>query len=131
MNNDPVIQWLLEGDVSIQYQTFRDLLDTEQPSLRSRIANEGWGRSLLYKRLPNGHWGRSFYNPKWISSHYTLLDLKNLAIEPTIPEIRQTLDLILQHEKAGDGGVNPHTGMMLSDVCVNGMFLKPVFVSFS
>ena len=124
MNNDPLIQWLLEGDVSIQYQTFCELLDTENASLRSRIAFEGWGRDLLSKRLPNGHWGQSFYMPKWISSHYTLLDLKNLAIEPTVPEIRQTLDLILLHEKAKDGGVNPHTGMKHSDVCVNGMFLN-------
>lgn len=30
MNSDPVIQWLLEGDISIQYLTFRDLLDTEK-----------------------------------------------------------------------------------------------------
>jgi len=62
--------------------------------------------------------------PKWISSHYTLLDLKNLAIEPVISEIRQTLDLIIRYEKAEDGGVNPHTGMKHSDVCVNGMFLN-------
>ena len=124
MKSDQVIQWLLEGDVSIQYQTFRDLVDKDHASLRSRIATEGWGRVLLSKRLSNGHWGHSFYHPKWISSHYTLLELKNLGIEPSIPEISQTLDLILKHEKAEDGGVNPHTGIKHSDVCVNGMFLN-------
>ena len=124
MVSDPVIQWLLEGDVSIQYQAFRDLHGTEKDILRKRISTEGWGKSLLAKRLPNGHWGRSFYQPKWTSSHYTLLELKNLAIEPAISEIRQTLDLIIQNEKHIDGGINPGEGTRNSDVCINGMFLN-------
>lgn len=124
MTNDPTIKWLLEGDVSIQYQVFRDLLNTEQPDLRQRIATEGWGQLLLSKRLPNGHWGHSFYQPKWTSSHYTLLELKNLAIDPFVPEIRQTVDLIIRNEKCTDGGINPIGGTKVSDVCINGMFLN-------
>jgi len=124
MTNDPTIKWLLEGDVSIQYQVFRDLLNTEQPDLRQQIATEGWGQLLLSKRLPNGHWGHSFYQPKWTSSHYTLLELKNLAIDPFVPEIRQTVDLIIRNEKCTDGGINPIGGTKVSDVCINGMFLN-------
>jgi len=124
MTNDPTIKWLLEGDVSIQYQVFRDLLNTEQPDLQQRIATEGWGQVLLSKRLPNGHWGHSFYQPKWTSSHYTLLELKNLAIDPFVPEIRQTVDLIIRNEKCTDGGINPIGGTKVSDVCINGMFLN-------
>ena len=124
MNNDPIIHWLLDGDVSIQYQVYRDLPGTEKTDLKNRIATEGWGQILLSKQLPNGHWGHSFYNPKWTSSHYTLLELKNLAIGPNIPEIRQTLDLIIAHEKSADGGINPGGGLRRSDVCINGMFLN-------
>jgi len=124
MTNDPTIKWLLEGDVSIQYQVFRDLLSMEQPDLQQRIATEGWGQVLLSKRLSNGHWGRSFYQPKWTSSHYTLLELKNLAIDPFVPEIRQTVDLIIRNEKCTDGGINPVGGTKVSDVCINGMFLN-------
>ena len=29
-------------------------------------------------RHENGHWGRGFCQTKWTSTHYTLLDLKNL-----------------------------------------------------
>lgn len=122
--NNPIIHWLLEGDVSIQYQVHRDLLNSDFPELRQRIATEGWGRILLSERQSNGHWGRGFYQPKWISSHYTLLELKNLAIELTIPEARQTLDLIISNEKGSDGGINPSSGTINSDVCVNGMFLN-------
>ncbi len=74
MDNEQIIQWLLEGDVSIQYQVHRDLLGVERPELRERIASEGWGARLLQARHENGHWGRGFYQPKWISSHYSLLD---------------------------------------------------------
>jgi hypothetical protein len=33
MDETEIIDWLLEGDVSIQYQAYRDLLDTERPEL--------------------------------------------------------------------------------------------------
>lgn len=65
MITDTIINWLLEGDVSIQYQVYRDLLNSEQPLLRERIAREGWGEILLSARLSNGHWGQGFYQPKW------------------------------------------------------------------
>lgn len=124
MENNAVIDWLLEGDVSIQYQTHRDLLGEERPDLRQRIKSEGWGRAFLEKRGLHGHWGEKYYQPKWISTHYTLLDLKNLQIEPGISEIHQTLKLVLRKEKGPDGGVLPIGTTKASDVCVNGMFLN-------
>lgn len=124
MAGNRVINWLLEDDVSIQYQVYRDLLATKRPDLRKRISEEGWGRLILSKRMPGGHWGRSFYQPKWTSSHYTLLELKNLAIEPDIPEISETIQIILRNEKHFDGGVNPGKKSENCDVCINGMFLN-------
>jgi hypothetical protein len=124
MISDPVIKWLLEGDVSIQFQVYRDLLKLDRPDLQQRIANEGWGKILLSLRHSNGHWGRSFYQPKWTSTHYTLLELKNLAIVSPIPEISQTLELIVSNEKCSDGGIHPGGGIRNSDVCINGMFLN-------
>lgn len=82
MIKQDILSWLLEGDISIQFQTYRDLLKVDKPRLQKRIEQEGWGERFLSKRHSNGHWGRGFYQPKWISSHYTLLDLKNLAISP-------------------------------------------------
>lgn len=118
------ISWLLEGDVSVQYQVNRDLLDTELPALRKRISTEGWGAQFLSYRNKDGHWGRGFYQPKWISSHYTLLDLKNLGIDPDNQPIKETIGLILRDRKGSDGGVNPGKTVKNSDVCVNGMFLN-------
>ncbi|HSG42579.1 MAG TPA: hypothetical protein VLA72_05440 [Anaerolineales bacterium] len=124
MDNEKIIKWLLEGDVSVQYQVHRDLLGKENKSLRNRIAKEGWGKAFLDRRRENGHWGRGFYQVKWISTHYSLLDLKHLAISSANKECRQTIAMILKENKSPDGGLNPHTQIGDSDTCINGMGLN-------
>lgn len=121
---DPVLGWLLDGDVAVQYQVHRDLLGHDDGELRRRIALEGDGAALLAARGANGHWGRGFYQPKWTSSHYTLLELKNLGLPPATPAPRETGTLILATEKGRDGGLNPSRTIGQSDVCVNGMALN-------
>ena len=121
---DHLIEWLLKGDVSIQYQVHRDLLGIENTSLQDRIATEGWGAKFLSFRRPGGHWGQRFYQPKWISSHYTLLDLKNLAVSPDNQAIRQSILQIIDTLKGSDGGISPFGAEQKCDVCLNGMFLN-------
>jgi hypothetical protein len=122
---DPILRWLLEGDVAIQYQTHQDLLGEDRPDLQVRIATEGWGARFLSARNPKGHWGRGFYQPKWISSHYTLLDLRHLCLLPLHPDVLETIHLILSESKDAQGGINPHRSPGApSDVCINGMFLN-------
>lgn len=125
MNKQPIIEWLLEGDASIQYQVWRDLLGRDKKKLQDRIAIEGWGLNFLSMRHSNGHWGDRFYQPKWISTHYTLLDLRNLNLPSQNEVVQETIELILQNDKAVDGGIRlgPSTNQH-SDVCVNGMFLN-------
>ena len=125
MDKQQFIDWLLEGDVSIQYQVWRDLLGVDKKKLQASISNEGWGQAYLSKRKSDGHWGDGFYQPKWISTHYTLLDLRNLNLSPTNDIVQETLELILQNNIADDGGIQlgPSTSQY-SDVCVNGMFLN-------
>ena len=124
MDNDGIIKWLLSGDVSIQYQVYRDLLSEERKDLQERIASEGWGKRFLSKRKPEGHWGQKFYQPKWTSSHYTLLDLRNLFIDPENQLIKDSIEIILENEKGQDGGIRPIGSIQASDVCINGMFLN-------
>jgi hypothetical protein len=124
MDKQQILSWLLEGDVAIQYQVHRDLLASEKPDLRDRIASEGWGARFLSFRKGEGHWGRAFYQPKWISSHYTLLDLKNLGIPPGHPDIIESVLIILRDHKGPDGGIDPSVTIKQSDVCINGMFLN-------
>lgn len=125
MEKQQIFEWLLKGDVSIQYQVYRDLLGIDRKDLQDRISNEGWGKQFLSKRKPNGHWGERFYQPKWISTHYTLLDLRNLNLSPNNKLVKESIDQVLNTSKAEDGGIQlgPSTAKH-SDVCVNGMFLN-------
>jgi hypothetical protein len=125
MTIDKIISWLLQGDPAIQYQANRDLLGINKPNLRKQIELEGWGQRLLAFRKADGYWGKDFYQPKWISTHYTLLDLKNLNLPPSIKAVRETLAKILNKEKDnGEGGIYPVGNIKRCDVCVNGMFLN-------
>ena len=92
--------------------------------LQERIAAEGWGAKFLSFRQQEGHWGQRFYQPKWISTHYTLLDLKNLAISPNNAVIRELISQVVQTLKSPDGGILPIGTDKKSDLCVNGMFLN-------
>ena len=125
MNQEQLIGWLLQGDVSIQYQVHRDLLSTDRSDLQNRIGKEGWGAQFLSARNVDGHWGQQFYQPKWISTHYTLLDLRNVCLSPHNTAVKETIDMILSTSLAEDGGLKlgPSTAHR-SDVCVNGMFLN-------
>ncbi|MBD0852021.1 hypothetical protein [Maribacter arenosus] len=124
MNSNNIINWLLEGDVSIQYQVHRDLLGDDKKNLQARIAIEGWGKQFLSKRKKDGNWGIKFYQPKWTSTHYTLYDLRNLCIAPNNPLIQESIEIILENEKASDGGILAIGRNQLSDLCINGMFLN-------
>jgi len=124
MERKEIIKWLLEGDVSIQYQVHRDLLSFERNDLQIRIAKEGFGAKFLSKRKSNGNWGLKFYQPKWTSTHYTLLDLRNLGIEQCNPLIKESIETILHNEKANDGGILPIGTSHFTDLCINGMFLN-------
>ena len=124
MDFDEILSWLMDGDVSIQYQTKRDLLGDNDIGLQNKIHTKGWGKQFLEKRKDEGHWGDHFYQPKWISSHYTLLDLKNLGVTQHHPLIKASIDFIIKNERGKDGGVNPKGSTRYSDVCVNGMFLN-------
>jgi hypothetical protein len=124
MDDKQITDWLLGGDVSIQYQVYRDLLGKNRNDLREQIEYSGWGKKFLSRRKADGHWGRGFYQPKWTSTHYTLLDLKNLNISPVCQPIRQTIEMILANEKGEDGGINPSGTISVSDVCINGMALN-------
>ncbi|MBI2418938.1 MAG: hypothetical protein HYV28_13770 [Ignavibacteriales bacterium] len=120
----PLFTWLLDGDIAIQYQTRRDLLNEQNPGLQERIAQEGWGAKLLSYRAADGHWGKGFYQSKWTSTHYVLLELKNMAIAPGTADITAYLNQLLKGLKGGDGGIDVSETVKKSDVCVSGMFLN-------
>jgi hypothetical protein len=82
-HGDPTIAWLLAGDPAIRWQTMRDLLDAPAKvwqAERKRTLTEGWGARLLALQDADGRWGGGLYSPKWISTTYTLLLLRDIGI---------------------------------------------------
>lgn len=121
-----LVDWLLDGDVSIQYQVHRDLLrmdDTALAPLQRRIEDEGWGSRYLDLQNPNGHWGRGFYQPKWTCTHYTLLDLVSLCVPRENSKARRSVQMMFDTRTSADGSINYARTNVPSDVCINGMAL--------
>jgi len=121
-----VISWLLEGDVSVQYLTHKLLLDSDSTileQLQNRIEAEGFGAQFLSHQNPNGHWDVHYYQRKWTSTHYTLLDLKNLGVPQTLKPCREMVLRMFEECQLPDGGMNLSKYEHPSDVCVDGMVL--------
>ncbi|MBU0763294.1 MAG: hypothetical protein KJ607_00500 [Bacteroidetes bacterium] len=125
--NNATVGWLLKGDPSIRYQTLRDLTDApdeEVLAARLQIAKKGWGRRLLDLQDHTGTWARRLYSPKWISTTYTLLELKGLAITPEASVIRACM-ILLDKGFYHDGGINlGFKSIDYSETCVTGMVLS-------
>ena len=124
LNSTSLVTWLLKGDISVQYQTHRDLLDSPTETtekLRKRIPSEGWGKSFLDKRDNHtGLWGKGLYSPKWISTHYTLLDLKNIGLDPSCPHYAESGMILLDGMWTSKGQVKKYR---YQDLCVCAMVL--------
>lgn len=123
MDECKIIDWLMEGDPAIRYQTTRDLLGYQEidlKDLQQDIAVEGWGRRLLDLRdSEKGTWGNGIYSPKWISTHYTLLQLKEMGIPSTNSEYNEGSKLLLScmWEK-------PIAKRRYQDLCVSAMLIS-------
>jgi len=122
-----IISWLLEGDPSIRWQVQRDLLNVspaKYESERKKIAKEGWGARLLALQESNGHWGGGIYSPKWTSTTYTMLTLRQLGLSPNNPQAKRACKLFLDEGFYTDGGINFFSySWKRSETCVTGMIL--------
>ena len=124
---DAVIQWLMEGDISVQYLAHRYLLESDADvllRLQNRIPCEGYGAAYLSRQNENGHWGIWYYQPKWTSTHYTLLELKNIGLPAGCAPCREITGRMLDECMLPDGGLNLAKSEHVSDACVDGMALN-------
>ena len=121
----PLLDWLLAGDVSVQYQVQRDLLAAGPAvlrSLRRRIPNEGFGKRFLDRRDPvSGRWP-GWYGPKWISIHYTLMDLMNIGFPGDHAAFREAAQEYVNGSWVKGGWLPKYKRWQ--DVCVAAMFLR-------
>jgi len=129
---DEAIRWLLEGDPAIRWQTLSDLVGARDRRVeleRSKVAREGWGARLLARQDREGAWagGHSsdggLYHPKWTSTTYTMLLLRDFGLPATNRQARRACALLLDRGFQRDGGIN-YGGSGRSETCITGMVLS-------
>ena len=127
MNPTPeIIRWLLEGDPSIRWQVMRDLLSAPYQTYeteRANVAAQGWGAQLLARQDADGNWGGGIYSPKWKSTTYTLLLLRQLGLPPEHPQALRGCENFFFRGLERDGGINWWKSFRHSETCINGMIL--------
>jgi hypothetical protein len=119
-----VLSWLLEGDPSIRWQVLRDLTGAADATVereRRKTARDGWGAQLLARQTPDGMWGGGMYSPKWISTTYTMLLLRDLGLPPSNRQAQRACSLLLDEGFHRDGGIGYGWDR---ETCVTGMVLS-------
>ncbi|MCI0496180.1 hypothetical protein L0Z72_14330 [candidate division KSB1 bacterium] len=124
---DATIKWLLDSDPAIRWQTMRDLIGSNQAEIAAecqKIAREGWGAKLLARQDESGKWGGGIYSPKWISTTYTMMLLRDFGLPPTNGQAQQACQLLFDCGFYRDGGINYFKSFKHSETCVTGMILS-------
>lgn len=119
------LDWLMDGDPSIRWQTLRDLCDDPGwEAERSKTAVEGWGARLIGQQDPDGRWGGGIYSPKWTSSTYTLLNLIDIGIPPETPRLREGAEIALSGLLGAEADSEFMARLAGLDRCIVGMALQ-------
>lgn len=124
--NTEIINWLLHGDPSIQFQTKRDLIGSSKKELhilQQKIESSGWGKAFLSVQDDSGMWGGNIYSPKWTSTHYTLMTLMRLCLPENNLQARKGCEILLEKGFYRDGGINHFASLNHSETCVTAMTL--------
>jgi hypothetical protein len=131
-----VLPWLLEGDPAIRWQVLRDLAGEAENRIereRKRVARQGWGAQLLAKQDPQGTWAggltadSGLYTPKWISTTYTMLLLRDFGLPAKDRKAKKACKLLLDRGLQPDGGVAYGTWakwQRRGETCISGMVLS-------
>jgi len=121
------MNWLLQGDPSIRYQTLRDLTDADQKTVekeRAHILRQGWGKRLLDLQDKNGTWSNALYSPKWTSTFYTVLLLQRMGAPKSEQIIKACRILLERGFYKPDGGINYWKTWKQGECCVTGMLMS-------
>jgi hypothetical protein len=119
-----VVNWLLDGDPSIRWQVMRDLTDEPEEVVaaeRSRVAEEGWGASLLARQTPDGHWSDEQQHG-WMTTTDALQLLRDLGADPAAEKVGKAIDRVRQritwYQLDGQPFFDGET-----EACINGRIL--------
>lgn len=116
------VEWLLDSDPGIRWQVLRDLVDAPSDVVaaeRALVATEGWGARLLALQGLDGQWGGGTYFPLWTSTAWTLMQLRDLGLDPTSGGTRRAVALVRENSRWEHDGEPFFAGEV--EPCINGM----------
>ena len=120
--NSGIITWLLQGDAAVRWQVLKDLLDSKDyPVEQAKVASEGWGLALLQKQDADGYWAGGVYTPKWTSTTYTLLLLRQLGLPAENEQAQKGCRLLLDNGFRPNGGISFWRNWPMGETCVSAM----------
>lgn len=108
--------WLQTGDPVLNKLVRRHLLDETLPDKENGYIS----RYLDLFDESTNKWGGGIYSPKWISTHYTLMELKYLEIDPNNQKYHRGLQNLLARMWFNQGKV---TKIHHQDMCVVAMMV--------
>ena len=121
------LRWLLDSDPSIRWQVQRDLAGEPAEIVdgeRSRVAIEGWGARLLSLQEADGNWGGGPWAfQSWASTMETLMELRDLGVDPAGAQARKAIALV--RDQSNWGPHHGHAPFFEGEVepCINGRAL--------
>ena len=125
---DAVLDWLMEGDPAIRWQTMRDLCGAPEQEWKAEqrlTSQQGWGSRLLAQQDPaEGSWGGGIYTPKWTSTTYTLLALRGIGIPRDCPPAQRGARLVLDRLLGKRNDAAFAQKLADCDRCIVGMVLQ-------
>jgi hypothetical protein len=103
MNDTHLTDWLLDTNLpSIRYLTLRQLLgqsddDHEVQTCRQEIMTSDLVTTILARQTESGQWADeySYYTPKYTSTHWSMLQLAELAADGTDSRLRRGVEFVL------------------------------------
>lgn len=121
------IQWLLAGDPAIRWQVMRDLLDAPEPEWqteRRQLIEKGWAASLLSRQNTDGGWGEGVYGPKWTSTTYTLLGLREMGLPGDCLQAQRGAQVVIEKMLGETRDAAFLRRLASCDRCIVGMILE-------
>jgi hypothetical protein len=117
----------MAGDAAIRWQVLRDLDHAREGDVereRQLVATTGWGARLLALQDPDGTWAGQMYSPKWTSTTYTMLLLRQLGLPAEDERASAACRVLLDRGLVDDGGIG--FGWGHSETCVTSIVLSIV-----
>ena len=111
-----VIDLLLSSNPVIERLTKVHLLNQKVP-----FTEEGYIKHYLDLFDPIKKTWEGIYSPKWVSTHYTLLELTYMELNPKHPIYQEALSSLLKHEWNPE---LPFGSNHNADMCIMGMLLN-------